>query len=111
MQRRAGQMRDRRLQGIEAIIERQQGVPTKGNDDRLSPIDSTVDFGSRGPVGKSATELRLFHLATVFGLIPYRRASALGSLDYVVSLDGSPLSSWRCHEEPGPQCLPPSRGE
>ncbi|WP_210164088.1 hypothetical protein, partial [Mesorhizobium sp. L2C067A000] len=24
-----------------------------------------------------------------------------GSLDYAVSLDGSPLSSWRSHEEPG----------
>jgi hypothetical protein len=35
-----------------------------------SSIDSTVDVGSLGPVGKSATELRFFHLATVFGLIP-----------------------------------------
>ena len=29
-----------------------------------SSIDSTVDFGSFGPVGRSATELRFFHLAT-----------------------------------------------
>src|SRR5262245_38347549 len=28
-------MRDRRLQGVEAIIERQQGVATKGDDNRL----------------------------------------------------------------------------
>jgi hypothetical protein len=30
-----------------------------------------------GPVGKSVTELRFFHLATVFGLIPWRRARVL----------------------------------
>jgi hypothetical protein len=35
-----------------------------------SSIDSTVDFGSFGPVGRSVTELRFFHLATVFWLIP-----------------------------------------
>src|SRR5215467_8295810 len=29
-----------------------------------------------------------------------------GSLDYAVSLDGLPLSSWRCHEELGPKCIP-----
>jgi hypothetical protein len=33
-------------------------------------MDRTVDLGSFGPVGRSETELRLFHLATVFGLIP-----------------------------------------
>jgi hypothetical protein len=31
-----------------------------------SSIVSTVDFGRLGPVGRSATEARLFHLATVF---------------------------------------------
>jgi hypothetical protein len=35
-----------------------------------SSTDSTVDFGSFGPVGRSATELRFFHFATVFWLIP-----------------------------------------
>jgi hypothetical protein len=35
-----------------------------------SSIDSTVDLGSFGPVGRSATEVRLFHFATVFWLIP-----------------------------------------
>ena len=30
-------------------------------------IDSTVDFGSLGPIGH---EPRFFHLATVFGLMP-----------------------------------------
>jgi hypothetical protein len=35
MQRRAGQMRDRRLQSVEAVVERQQGVPSEGDHDRL----------------------------------------------------------------------------
>ena len=42
-----------------------------------SSTESTVDLGSRGPVRKSLTDDRFFHLATVFWLIPYRRASAL----------------------------------
>jgi hypothetical protein len=40
-------------------------------------VVSTVDFGFLGPVGKSATEVRFFHVATVFWLIPWRFASAL----------------------------------
>ncbi len=39
--------------------------------------DSTVDLGSLGPVGRSVAEVRFFHLATVFWLIPCRRASTL----------------------------------
>jgi hypothetical protein len=35
-----------------------------------SSIDSTVDLASFGPVGRSATDVRLFHLATVFWLMP-----------------------------------------
>lgn len=35
MQGRARQMRDRRLQCVEAVVERQQRVPPKGNHDRL----------------------------------------------------------------------------
>ena len=31
-----------------------------------SSIDRAVDFGSFGPVGRSATELRFFHFMTVF---------------------------------------------
>jgi hypothetical protein len=42
-----------------------------------SSTDKTVDFGSLGPVGRSLTELRFFHLATVFGLIPCRVARTL----------------------------------
>ena len=35
-----------------------------------SSIDSTVDRGSHRTGLRSAVELRFFHLATVFGLIP-----------------------------------------
>ena len=35
MQGRARQMRDGGLQGIEAVIERQQSMPSEGNDDGL----------------------------------------------------------------------------
>ncbi|KFG66558.1 hypothetical protein JH26_28490 [Microvirga sp. BSC39] len=35
MQRRAGQVRDRGLEGVEAVIQRQQGVPAEGDDHRL----------------------------------------------------------------------------
>jgi len=35
-----------------------------------SSTDSTVDFATLGPVGKSATKPRFFHFATVLGLIP-----------------------------------------
>src|ERR1700730_17505770 len=35
MQRRARQIRDRRLQRVEAIVERQERMPPKGYDDRL----------------------------------------------------------------------------
>src|SRR5438128_952480 len=40
-------------------------------------IDNTVEAGCFGPVDRSATELRFFHLATVFGLIPCRLARVL----------------------------------
>lgn len=35
-----------------------------------SSTDSTLDFGSLGPVLRSAAEVRFFHLATVFALVP-----------------------------------------
>ena len=37
----------------------------------------TVDPASLGPVGRSETDVRFFHLATVLGLIPCRFASVL----------------------------------
>ena len=38
--------------------------------DTSSSSERTVDLGSFGPVGRSATEVGAFHLATVFWLIP-----------------------------------------
>jgi hypothetical protein len=35
MQQPAGQMRDRRLQSVQAIVERQQGMPSESDADRL----------------------------------------------------------------------------
>lgn len=70
MQGRAGQMRDRRLQGIKAIIERQQGMPPEGATMASSPMERTVDLASFGPVGRSETLSRFVHLATVFWLMP-----------------------------------------
>jgi hypothetical protein len=35
-----------------------------------SSIESTVDLAFLGPVGTSATDVRRFHLATVFGSMP-----------------------------------------
>ncbi len=70
-------MRDRGLQGIEAVVERQQRVLAEGHDNGLVPADRTVDFGVVGPVGRSLTEVRRFHFATVFGLMPWRPARTL----------------------------------
>jgi hypothetical protein len=36
-----------------------------------------VDLGVFGPIGASLVEVLRLHFATVFGLIPWRRASAL----------------------------------
>ena len=42
-----------------------------------SSIESTVERGCLGPVRSSWPEGRFFHLATVFGLMPWCRASTL----------------------------------
>ena len=71
VQRRARQVRDRRLQGVEAVVERQQRMPAEGDDDRLL-LDR--QHGRLGPPSARSADRRprsaLFHLATVFGLIP-----------------------------------------
>jgi len=38
---------------------------------------STLERGTFGPIRASPVEVRRFHLATVFGLIPWRRARLL----------------------------------
>ena len=63
-------MWDRWLQRIEAVVERQQRVAPEATITASSSTDSTVDLACLGPVGRSATEDRFFHLETVFWLIP-----------------------------------------
>jgi hypothetical protein len=62
-------MQDRRLQSAKAIVERQQGVPPATTTASSSTV-RTVDRGSFGPVRRSATVVRAFHLAMVFALTP-----------------------------------------
>ena len=57
-------MRDGGLQSVKAIVER------KATTTASSSADRTVDLGSLGPVRRSETDFRDFHLATVFGLTP-----------------------------------------
>jgi hypothetical protein len=70
MQRGAPQMRDRRLQRVKTIVERQQRVLAKGDDDRFFVRGQDVEQGAFGPIAASAVVVRRFHFATVFGLIP-----------------------------------------
>ena len=95
-------MGDRCLQGVEAIVERQERVAPEGDDDGLVCGGEHRGAGSVGPVRRSWTELRFLHLAIVLGLTPYRLARALRLVDYLVLLDGPPLSSWRSRVEPVP---------
>jgi hypothetical protein len=52
MQRRAGQVRDGGLERVQAIVERQEGVPAEGNDNRTPPI--TVMTSVSGRVQRNA---------------------------------------------------------
>ncbi len=58
-------MRDCCLESVEAIIQRKRVWRRNATMTASSSLDSTVDFGSLGPVLQSAVELRFFHLATV----------------------------------------------
>ena len=53
---------------VQEVVERQQSMPSECNDDGLFRL--LTGLGSFGPVGRSETEDRAFHLATVFGLTP-----------------------------------------
>jgi hypothetical protein len=74
VQRRPGQMRDAGLQGIEAVIERQQRVLAQGATIASSSGLRTLDRIS-GPIGASTTKSRFRHFATVFALRPCRALS------------------------------------
>ena len=77
VKRRAGQMRDGGLQGIEAVVGGSKACLRKATTTASSSADRTVDLGSLGPVRRSETDFRAFHLAMVFGLTPWRLARAL----------------------------------
>jgi hypothetical protein len=62
--------RDPRLQRIEAVIDGSSVCLRKAIMIASSSMESTYDLGSRGPVGRSATDVRRFQLATVFWLAP-----------------------------------------
>ncbi|ANL68853.1 hypothetical protein AMC82_PC00289 (plasmid) [Rhizobium phaseoli] len=85
---------------VEAIIERQQRVPAEGDDSGLFFEGKGRRVWVLGPVGRSTNDVRFFHFATVFWLIPYRFESVLRLSSLL--LDGLPLSSWRSRVEPGP---------
>jgi hypothetical protein len=57
---------DRWLLRVEAIIEWQQGITPECDNDRLFLGRQHRRAWLLGPVGRSATEVRFFHFATVF---------------------------------------------
>lgn len=69
-QREPGQEQDRRLQTVEAVVERRQGGAPKSDDDRLLFVVSTIERGSLGPIRESAVAACLRHLCTIVGLTP-----------------------------------------
>ncbi|GJD71365.1 hypothetical protein MMMDOFMJ_4321 [Methylobacterium gnaphalii] len=63
-------MRKGRLKRVEAVVERQQGVPPEGDNDRLVSRLSTLERGSFGPIRASVLVWRQRHFCTVEGLMP-----------------------------------------
>ena len=100
-------MREGGLERVEAIIERQERVPPKGNDDSLflkREHRRLGLLGSGGPVGNRATLLPLgdgFWIGPV-ALGQHPQPAPSGSLDYAGSLDALPPSCGRSHGELGP---------
>ena len=70
VQRRAGQVWNCGLQAIQAVVQWQERVPAKSEDDRLLSAVSTVERGVFGPMGASCTKARFLHLATVLAFNP-----------------------------------------
>lgn len=103
MQGRARQMRDRRLQRIKTIIERQQRVTPEGDDDRflLDGEDRRSWLPRSGrQVCDRGPSLPLGDGVLVDPIALGQRPQAL--LTMLCRSNGSPLSSWRSHAEPGP---------
>jgi hypothetical protein len=67
MKGRAGELRNRSLECVEAIVQRQQRVLVESYEDVFLLNSQTVDLGMLGPIRRSAVDSRFFHLATVFG--------------------------------------------
>lgn len=67
------QMRDRRLQRIEAIVERQKCVTAECYDRCLPGLGQGRGVRGLRPVVRSSTVAHLRHFATVFGLITSSR--------------------------------------
>ena len=63
-------MWDGGLEPVEAIVQRQKGMPPEGNDHAFSSGVRTVERGSFGPIWASAVVDRLRHFWTVVGLTP-----------------------------------------
>lgn len=96
-------MRDRGLQGVEAVIQRQQGMPAEGDDDRLFLDREHRGMRCSRPRRAICGGIPLPPFGDGLGVDAMALGPGLsGSLDYAVSLDGSPLSLWRSHGELGP---------
>src|SRR6185437_14849137 len=87
MQGRPSQVRNGRLQGIEAVVERQHRVLAEGDDDALFLRRQDCRARSLRPMGASLTKARLRHLATVLWFSPYCAASSLsGAFDRCIAV-------------------------
>jgi hypothetical protein len=63
-------VRDRRLEPVQGVVQRQEGVPPEGDNNRLLLWVRTVDRGSFGPILASAVVDRSRHFWIVVGLTP-----------------------------------------
>ena len=78
-------------------------APERDDDRLIFDRQNRRFLALSAPVGRSATDERFLHFNMVLGIdaVPPRQ-SVSGSLDYAVSLDGPPLSSWRFRVKFGP---------
>lgn len=99
MQRRACQVRDRCLQSVQAIVQRQQRVSAEGDEDRLllDRENGRARFLRTGlAILRSLALPPPGHGLRVDPVAPGQRPQPL------VLLDGMPLSCGRSRGEPGP---------
>ena len=96
-------MRNGGLEGIEAIVERQQRMLAEGDDQRLFLFaeNRRVRLPRAHPSIADRTTPAPFSDCLRIDAVAARRALS-GSLDYFVLLDGPPQSLWRYREEFAP---------